>query len=299
MGFLPRPIPSLGERTRNMRRFIVGFFLGLTLIASAQEKPKTVLVSFLPLLESAERIAGNRLEVKTLLPVGASPHTFDPTPKDVLTVRNADVLLASGYGIDVWFERLWRVGGQQARLVKLAEKAEFPRIGVPRRIDAHVWLDASVMASMAREIGLTYALFDPPNAGLYRQAAELEQQRLLALHQEIKWSLEPIKGAGLVVFHNAWNYFVRAYGLRIAATVRLQADRDPSAKEIAEIVRLMRREQIKAIFVEPQLPDRVARVIALEVGASVFVLDPEGSSLAKDYTGLMRYNAATLLKALR
>ncbi len=281
-----------------MKRWL--YLLAIVLcFASAQNKPKTVLVSFLPLLESAERIAGNRLEVRMLLPAGASPHTFDPTPKDVLTVRNADLLLANGYGIDAWFERLWRAGGQQARLIKLAEKAEFLRIGEPGRIDAHVWLDASIMASMAREIGQAYALFDPPNANLYRLAAELEQQRLLALHQEIKLSLEPIKNAGLVVFHNAWNYFVRAYGLRVAAVVRVQAERDPSAKEIAEIVRLMRRENIKAIFVEPQLSDRVARVVAAEVGAKVFVLDPEGSSLAKDYTGLMRYNAAALLKALR
>ncbi len=282
-----------------MKKRMVGLLIAVFCLASAQAKPKTVLVSFLPLLESAERIAGTRLEVRMLLPVGASPHTFDPTPKDVLTVRNADLLLANGYGIDAWFERLWRASGQQNRLVKLAEQAEFARIGQPGRIDSHVWLDASIMFSMAREIGQAYALFDPPNASAYRQAAELEQQRLLALHQEIKLSLEPIRGTGLVVFHNAWNYFVRAYGLRVAATVRIQAERDPSAKEIAEIVRLMRRENIRAIFVEPQLPDRVARVVAAEVGAKVFVLDPEGSSLAKDYTGLMRYNAATLLKALR
>lgn len=280
-----------------MRWFILAVALLMT--ASAQETPKIVLVSFLPLLESAQRIASGRLEVRMLLSAGASPHTFDPTPKDVLTVRNADLLLLNGYGIDAWLERLWRVGGQQARLVKLAEQAEFLRIGQPGRIDAHVWLDASIMASMAREIGEAYALFDKANATTYRQAAKQEQQRLLELHQEIKVSLEPIRNAGLVVFHNAWDYFVRAYSLRVAAIVRVQAERDPSAKEIAEIVRLMRREAIKAIFVEPQLPDRVARVIAAEVGAKVFVLDPEGSSLSENYTSLMRYNAATLLRALR
>ncbi len=280
-----------------MRWFILAVALLMT--ASAQETPKIVLVSFLPLLESAQRIASGRLEVRMLLSAGASPHTFDPTPKDVLTVRNADLLLLNGYGIDAWLERLWRVGGQQARLVKLAEQAEFLRIGQPGRIDAHVWLDASIMASMAREIGEAYALFDKANATTYRQAAKQEQQRLLELHQEIKVSLEPIRNAGLVVFHNAWDYFVRAYSLRVAAIVRVQAERDPSAKEIAEIVRLMRREAIKAIFVEPQLPDRMARVIAAEVGAKVFVLDPEGSSLSENYTSLMRYNAATLLRALR
>ncbi len=282
-----------------MTRYGLLFLVAWFCLASAQEKPRTVLVSFLPLLESAQRIASGRLEVRMLLSAGASPHTFDPTPKDVLTVRNADLLLLNGYGIDAWLERLWRVGGQQARLVKLAEQAEFARIGQLGRIDAHVWLDASIMASMAREIGEAYALFDKANASAYRQAAVLEKQRLLELHQEIKVSLEPIRNAGLVVFHNAWDYFTRAYSLRVAAIVRVQVERDPSAKEIAEIVRLMRRENIKAIFVEPQLPDRVARIIALEVGAKVFVLDPEGSSLSENYTSLMRYNATTLLRALR
>ncbi len=282
-----------------MKKLFVFLLVALIFSSQAQSKIPVVLVSFLPLLESAKRIAGDRLEVRMLLPVGTSPHAFDLTPRDVIAARNADLLLANGYGIDAWFERLWRVSGQSVQLIKLAEQAQFVRIGQPGRIDAHTWLDASIMAEMAREIGESYALFDKANASAYRQAAKQEQQRLLALHQEILVSLEPIKNAGLVVFHNAWNYFTRAYGLRVAAVVRVQADRDPSAQEIAAIVQLMRRDKIKAIFVEPQLPDRMARAIALEVGANVFVLDPEGSNLVKDYTSLMRYNAATLLKALR
>jgi ABC-type Zn uptake system ZnuABC Zn-binding protein ZnuA len=283
-----------------MKRTLMVLVLALICLANAQSKPKIVMVSFLPLLESAERISEGRLEVQMLLPVGASPHTFDPTPKDVFRVQNAQLLLLNGYGIDSWLERLWRAGGQRGRLVKLAEQADFPRIGVPGRIDAHVWLDATIMAAMAVEIGNAYALFDPPQAALYKKAALLEKQRLLKLHQEIKLQLEPIRGAGLVVLHNAWNYFARAYGLRIAATVRAQPERGgATAREVVEIVQLMRRENIKALFIEPQLSDRLARSIAADVGAKVFVLDPEGSSLAKDYTGLMRYNMATLLKALR
>jgi ABC-type Zn uptake system ZnuABC Zn-binding protein ZnuA len=265
--------------------------------AAAQRKP--VIVSFLPLLESAQRIAEGKLEVGTLLPVGASPHTFEPTPRDVITVRDAGLLLLSGYGVDGWLERLWRVAGQGARLVKLAERADFVRIGTPPAVDGHVWLDVSVMASMALEIGEAYAAFDPDNAASYRRAANLERSRLLALHGELRRVLEPIRGAGLVVFHNAWNYFARAYGLRVLAIVRVQADREPSVKEMAELVTLMRRENVKAIFVEPQLPERAARAIAADVGAKVYTLDPEGSALAKDYTSMMRFNAKVLLEALR
>jgi ABC-type Zn uptake system ZnuABC Zn-binding protein ZnuA len=265
--------------------------------ASAQRKP--VIVSFLPLLESAQRIASGKLEVSMLMPVGASPHTFDPTPRDVVTVRGAGLLLLSGYGMDAWLERVWRASGQGARLVKLAERAEFARIGQPPNVDGHVWLDVSVMASVALEIGEAYAAFDPDAAALYRRNATLEYSRLLALHGELRRDLEPIRGQSMVVFHNAWNYFARAYGLRVLAVVRVQADREPSAKEMADVVTLMRRENTRAIFVEPQLPDRAARAIAADVGARVFTLDPEGSLLADTYTAMMRYNVKTLLEALR
>lgn len=267
--------------------------------AQGAAAPKPVMVSFLPLLESAQRIAGGRLEVQTLLPVGASPHAFDPTPRDVINVRGMGLLLLSGYGIDLWLERLWRAAGSTSKLVKLAERAVFSRIGEPPMVDAHVWLDASIMAAMAVEIGEAYAAYDPPNAALYTRDAQLEHSRLLALHATIKRDLEPIRGAGLVVFHNAWNYFARAYGLRVLATVRAQADREPSARELAQIVTLLRREAVKAIFVEPQLPERAARAIAADVGIRVYTLDPEGSGLAKDYTAMMRYNVATLLEALK
>jgi ABC-type Zn uptake system ZnuABC Zn-binding protein ZnuA len=271
----------------------------VTLGVRGENSRKPVLVSFLPLLESARRIADSRLEVGTLLPVGTSPHRFDPTPKDLVRVRDAGLLLLNGYGIDAWLERLWRASGGSARLVKLAERASFSRIGAPRAVDAHVWLDASIMAAMALEIGEAYAAYDASNAAVYRRNASSERSRLLALHAELRTNLEPIRGSGLVVFHNAWNYFVRAYGLRVLATVRVQPEREPSAREMAELVTLMRRERVSALFVEPQLPDRAARAIAGDVGARVYVLDPEGSGLAPDYTTMMRLNASTLLEALR
>jgi ABC-type Zn uptake system ZnuABC Zn-binding protein ZnuA len=281
---------------RYLSLVLVLWFVGAS---SAQRPPKPVMVSFLPLLESAQNIAEKRLKVELFLPAGASPHTFDPTPRDVLRVRQAGLLLLSGYGIDAWLERLWRVDGRRNKLVKLAEQASFARIGTGNAVDAHVWLDASIMGAMALEMGEAFAAHDPTNAAFYRQQAKLEQQRLLGLHKELQQRLEPIRGAGLVVFHNAWNYFVRAYDLRVLAMVRTQADRDPSAKEIADLLTVMQQHKVKAIFTEPQLPDRAAKAIASDVGAKIFVLDPEGSSLSENYTQMMRYNAKTLLEALR
>ena len=279
--------------------WLIGSLALLSLSVQGLDVKKPVMVSFSPLLESAERIAAGHFEVQTLLPVGASPHAFDPTPQDVVNVRGAGLLLLSGYGIDAWLERLWRAGDSRSKLVKLAERAAFARIGAPPMVDAHVWLDVSIMAALALEIGEAYAEYDPPRAALYRRNANLEYSRLLALHNELKQALEPIRGAGLVVFHNAWNYFVRAYGLRVLATVRVQADREPSARELAALVTALRSQRVKAIFVEPQLPSRAARAIASDVGVRVFTLDPEGSGLAKDYTAMMRYNVATLLEALK
>jgi ABC-type Zn uptake system ZnuABC Zn-binding protein ZnuA len=275
------------------------FLLSMAVFSVAQAQSKRVLVSFLPYLTSTERIAGGRMIVETLLPPGASPHGYEPTPRDLVTVGRAHALILSGYGIDRWLERLYRASASRAKLFKIAEGLDFVRIGEAGMVDAHVWLDVSIMAQAATAIGEALASVDTNNAGFYRQNALRERERLLQLHQEIKAKLQPLRGQGLVVLHNAWRYFARAYGLEVVAVVRLQPERDASAREMAAVITLMRERNIKAIFTEPQLPDRAAQAIARETGTTIVMLDPEGSIETKDYFAMMRFNANNILKALR
>jgi ABC-type Zn uptake system ZnuABC Zn-binding protein ZnuA len=282
-----------------MKRVLALLVWLLTAFALSQSERKTVIVSFLPYLTPTERIAAGRLEVRTLLPAGASPHAFDPTPKDLLAVRDAELLILSGYGVDSWLERLHRASDSKAVLVKVAERLEFERIRTGEFVDAHVWLDVSIMAKAAFEIGESLARFDPQQAAFYRRNATRERERLLALHEELKRNLAPIRGAKLVVLHDAWSYFARAYGLEVLGVIRVQADREPSAKEMADVTKLIREHRIKAIFFEPQLPDRAAKAIARETGVRIGMLDPEGTTENRDYTALMRFNQNVMLEFLR
>jgi zinc transport system substrate-binding protein/manganese/iron transport system substrate-binding protein len=289
------------QRGLMMKRgwLISGLMLVVLMMPVVPANPQhgTVLVSFLPYLELAQNVAGGRLNVRLLLTPGFSPHTFDPTPRDLVTVREMGLGIINGYGIDGWIERLARASGSTARIVKLAEILEFERIRSDGGVDPHVWLDAFVMAKAATEVGEAFSRFDPSNAAFYRRNAVVERARLNALHAELRRTLEPVRGAGLVTFHNAWAYFARAYGLRVLAAIEPWPGQEPSASHYAQIVRTIRASGAVAVFSEPQLPERAARAIAQEASVPLYTLDPEGSGLAKDYTSMMRYNRDTLLKA--
>lgn len=262
--------------------------------ASAQ-----VVVSFQPLYDVTARVAKGGMGVQRIAAAGASPHHYDPTVRDLAQIQRAKVAVTAGLGADSWMERYVKSSRSNARLVRLGDQMTFNRLRSGSSTDPHWWLDASLMAQAARMIGRELGAADPAHAALYRKNAAAEAQRLLALHSELKRTLQPVRGRKLVTFHNAFGYFARAYGLEVVATLTPPAETVPTPAQMRRAVQVIRQHQVRAIFAEPQLPDRAAQAVAQETGANVFVLDPAGSRGRTDYTVMMRYNRDTLLRALR
>ncbi|MFN4252324.1 metal ABC transporter substrate-binding protein [Deinococcus sp.] len=271
----------------------------LLLLGEAQAARLKVIVSFHPLYDMVTRVAAGAADVDRAAPAGSSPHTFDPTVRDVARIRAADLAVMAGLGADDWLDRYVQASGSRARVLKLGNVMTFPRLRSGRATDPHWWLDASLMAQAARRVAQDLAALDPTNAAAYRAAGEREATSLLALHRELQTTLQPIAGARLVTFHNAFGYFARAYGLKIAATLAPLEGVEPSAARLADAARVIRAQGVRAVFAEPQLPPGPARTVAAETGVPLYTLDPEGSAAAPTYAGMMRGNRDTLLRALR
>jgi ABC-type Zn uptake system ZnuABC Zn-binding protein ZnuA len=272
-----------------------------------------VVVSIHPLYDLVRQVAGEHAAAVRILPPGASPHTFDPTPRDVARIARADLVILNG-GLDLWLRGLVEASGSRAPLVELIGDARvqavlreaFPELvavdagGAVVGFNPHVWLDPLTMREAATVVAEALAGIDPANAGAYHANAERVRAELLELDTELREQLLPIAGTAFVPFHDAWPYFAARYGLDLVVEIEPFPGREPSPAYLRRALAQIRDSGASAVFSEAQLNRRPAEVVAAEAGVRLFELDPLGGVPGRDtYGELLRFNAAVLLEALR
>ncbi len=288
-----------------MRRLAV--LLAVLLGTAFAQQPK-VVSTIHPYFDLARQIGGELIEASRLLPIGVSPHNFDPSPRDVMGVADADLIISNGgVGLDDWVQKLITASGTSGQQLTIMESVEFTPLGTGGQADpdggyvnAHIWLDVTIAMSAAEAIRDALISIDPGNTAEYRKRTDALLEDLDRLDQEIMEMLEPIRGAKFVPYHDAWPYFAERYGLNLVIELEPFPGREPSPEYIVRALQLIEESGTKAIFSERQLPSRPAEVVATEAGLPVYVLDPEGGGISEveSYQDLIRYNARVLLEAL-
>ena len=309
-----------------MNQYLRSLFALIAMSLTVAWAQPTVVTSIHPLYALTQEIAGENAEVIRLLPPGASPHTYDPTPRDVAQLATADLLVMNGV-LDEWLVEMASSVNEGAPLFELLGALEFEPIGGHDDhgeeheaeheeehsdeedeaegddhdagvVNPHLWLDPSLMAQAAPLIAQQLAELDPTNAESYLEAGERVAAELSALDTELRETLAPVAGAAFVPFHDAWPYFARAYNLDLIVEIEPAPGREPSPAYIAGALELIEGSGARAIFSEVQLPPRPAEVVAESAGLPLYVLDPLGGGERESYAELLRYNAQTLLEAL-
>jgi zinc transport system substrate-binding protein len=302
----------IGSRLRPSRStLLVLAVLSLVSLGTAQTRP-SVVVSIHPVYDVVRQVAGEAADVERVLPIGASPHTFDPTPRDVARLVNADLVVTVG-GVDRWLRDLLDASqGDAVRLelmgleaVRTRLREDFPDL-VPApdasvlAWNSHVWLDPRTVAASVPAIAEALAAVDPDGAQGYADRAGALVADLLALDAELAERLAPVAGAPFVPFHDAWPYFAARYGLDLIVEIEPFPGREPSPAYLAEALRLVAGSGATAVFGEAQLDRRPAEVVADEAGVGLYVLDPLGGVAGREtYGELLRWNADVLLEGLR
>lgn len=286
------------------RRFLlIGLALVIGLAARGADAGGRLLVaaSILPLADFARQVGGERTEVETLVPPGASPHTYELTPAQLKLVGRARVLVLNGVGLEFWADKMISAAhNPKLIVVRTAEgliilggDADEPG-GNP-----HVWLSPVNAIHQVAMIRDALIRADPAGTDTYRANAARYSDELRALDREIRDSVARFSQRKFITFHAAWAYFARDYGLEQAAVIERAPGREPSPAEIAGIIRTAKAIGAKAIFAEPQFSPKAAQVIAEESGAKVLLLNALGQPPSYSYLDLMHYNLAQLNKALR
>lgn len=326
--------PGQGERGapagpggRHPCRVIAAAVLGLALalggggIFPARAADKIpVAASILPLGNFLENLGGERVQVTVLIPPGASPHVYEPSPAAVAQASKARVFAYVGAGLDPWVERLLagrREDGPQvvqatAGIPLLADVGHHDHdhhAGQGRSSpghghhqgNPHVWLDPVIAQDLCRRLAAALMAADPEHKAVYeanlaRYLAELE-----ALHQEIAAATATFRIREFVSTHPAFSYFARRYGLKEAGVIEAAPGREPSPGLLRKLVNNIRKFKVQAVFAEPQLSPRAAEVLAREAGVKLLILDPLGGRppYGSDYLKLMRHNLAVMQQAMQ
>ena len=258
----------------------------------------TVAVSILPQKYFVERIASSRANIIVVVPPGASPAAYEPSPSDMRNISQADIWFTIGVG----FERAWipRFKGSNPNMIIIStvrdiDRLPIDRYGIPEEIassntygdnghdhtggweDPHVWLSPSLVRKQAVVIAECLSDLDPETATHYRTNLESFIIEIDSLQNSIHAVLDPIQGSCFMVFHPAWGYFADEFNL-VQIPVEVSGN-DPSPGEMSRLVDLAKDQNVQAIFVSPQFSTSSAEAIASEVNAKIIYIDP----LAEDW----------------
>jgi zinc transport system substrate-binding protein len=269
-----------------------------------------VVATIFPIADIVRQIGNDAVEVVTLLPPGASPHTFEPTPAQMREVAQARVFVRVGAGLDTWTEKLLAARNPTLTVLTLTdgvpllsltgEHAEEPG---GHGGDPHVWLDPVLVRDQlvpAISTALTQAA--PEQHERFETGAAALREALTRLDADIRAALAPLSNRNFIGFHSAWRYFGDRYGLHQVAVVEAFPGKEPSAREIAAVVDKARAAHVRAILIEPQMNPRVAEQIARDCGVQTRVVDELGAPNLpgrNHYIDLMRYNVQVFAEALR
>jgi zinc/manganese transport system substrate-binding protein len=262
-----------------------------------------IVTSFSILKDLVKKITtGNKnVQLGSIVPVNADPHTYQPTPQDSKTLATADLIFINGLDFEKNIEKLIISSGFKGKVYSVSE-------GIPYRqepLDPHLWHD--VKKAKEYVINITKALceYDPQNQDLYQKNKEDLLERLDKLDKWVKQWFEviPLSKRQVVTTHDAFWYFGQAYGIQFLSPVGISTELEASAQMVANLIQLIKDKNIKAVFVENLANPKQLQLISeeTEVGIKGSLYADSLSELngeAATYEGMIVYNVRTICQAL-
>jgi len=258
--------------------FLTGLSSSQPFISQDRLEKIRVIVTILPQAEFVEKVGGEKVQISVMVPPGASPHTYEPTPKQLIEASEADIYFQVGSGVD--FETAF-----MDKIVKLNSKMLVVNCSKGIEIldrDPHVWLSPRNAKRMVRNIYDAFVQVDPKNKEYYRRNMELYLKELDKLDREIREILKNATNRCFMIYHPAWGYFAREYNLTQIPVEK--EGKEPTVRGLMALIDQARRLKMKVIFVSPQFDRKKAEIIAESIQGRIVFLDP----LAKDYVDNLR-----------
>lgn len=261
-------------------------------------------------------VGGDSIELTTLMPLGTDPHSFDPSPRDVAAVADADVVFMNGVDLEAFLERMLEGAGGKAEVVVLSDGVELRELKDEHEgesseehgdYDPHVWFDPNNVMVWVDNIEEALSRFDAANAQTFHEHAQAYRSELQELDGWIRAQVEQVPEANrsIVADHDTFGYLAAGYGLRTVGTIvpGYSTLSEPSAQELADLENTIRDLGVKAVFVGRTVNPNLARRVEDDTGVKLVFLYTgslsESDGPAGSYLEFMQYNVSQIVEALR
>ena len=278
------------------------------LVTASTVSAPIVLASTTFLADIAQNVAGERLQVESLLPLGADPHSYQTTPQDVAKVADSDLLIVNGADYEHFLKNvLENAGGRRTVIEAVAGIKVRKEAGSENGVDPHLWLDPNNVIIYVENIRDGLSELDPDGAKEYGINAEayISQLRELDLWIREQVNTIPVERRLLVTNHESLGYFAERYGFTVVGTVipGFSSEAAPSARQMAALIDKINASGAPAVFLDAADVTTLAEQIASDAGVTV-VTDLHLESLtdgppAGTYINMMKHNVSRIVEALR
>lgn len=283
--------------------------LALWSASSLEARQLQVVTTFSILQDFVQQVGGREVAVHALVPLGADPHTWEPSPREAGLVAKADLLVANGAAFDDWLLPVMRsAAGPHVSLILASEGLSLLEAhthhGHTHAHDPHLWLSVPNAVAYVERITQALQELSPDRADYFAENAARYIQELWALDGRLAAELAeiPPENRIIVTYHNAFSYLAERYGFEVVEFLVHNPEAEPNPRDLGRLVELVKQLEKPAVFTEPQLNSgtRYIQALAQEAGVQVFTLYSDSLSEAvPTYVEMMEYNLQVLLEALQ
>ena len=272
----------------------------------SKEKPE-VLTTFTVLADLAQNVAGNRLNVRSIVKPGSEIHGYQPTPSDIEQASSADLIVENGLGLELWARKFTANAGDIPTLT-LSEGMEpllIDEDAYAGKPNPHAWMSPQRTMIYVDQLEQAFSKLDPAGTEQFKANAVAYKSSLQVLDQELRSALEtiPAERRVLVSCEGAFTYLASDYGLEEAYLWPVNAESQVTPRRMARLIQTVRDRKIPAVFCESTVSDRAQKQVAAESGArfgGTFYVDSlsKADGPAPTLLKLQRHNVALLINGL-
>lgn len=292
------------------------FFIATSERIVAQERLR-VVATFSILGDMVGRVGGDRIEVKTLVGAGGDAHVYQPTPADAAELAKAKLVFQNGLKFEGWIDKLITSSGYRGEVVIATKGIKTIRVADRHgkadkhghdhsgNADPHAWQSLANALIYVRNIKEALCKIDIAGCAIYAANAAAYSAEITKLDDDIKARMQAVPQAArkVITSHDAFAYFAQAYGIRFLSPRGISTESEASAKDVARLIDQIRKEKVRALFVEnisdPRLIEQIARETGVKLGGTIYsdALSPANGPAAT-YLDMMRHNAKLIADAM-
>ncbi len=290
-----------------MEKNILFFVLSLLFFSStyAQEKPKIVATASM-IADMAKNIAGDKLEIECIVPIGGDPHIYDPTPRDAKMVVRGDLILMNGLTFEGWLSELIENSGTNAKTVRVTKGIEaIKSLDYANSTDPHAWMDLSKGIQYISNIRDAFIELDPPNKVYYEARYDAYRSQLEEADKYVMNKIKtiPEERRILITSHDAFQYYGKRYGLQLEPVMGVSTDAEIKTSDVTRLNKVIKASNVPAVFIEstinPKFLNQLAKDNDIVIGGELFAdsLGDEESDGAT-YIDMLKHNTNVIVAAL-